>query len=231
MLIVANWKCNPTNSKKVDSLLQIKEGGDNAEVVICPPFLYLSQVKDSIKNKNIKLGAQDCFWENEGSYTGEVSPLMLSNLDCEYVIVGHSERRKYFKEGSVIINKKIKKALENNLKVILCVGETEKEREESRTFEILKEQIKKALNGIEEKVIIAYEPLWAIGSGNNCEPEEAEKVAEFIKEEIDTKVLYGGSVDKSNASYYLDKKIDGLLIGGASLDSDQFSAIINMAKE
>jgi len=226
MLIVANWKCNPINTKKVSQLLEIEEGDQNTEVVICPPFLYLSQVREKLKDKDIKLGAQNSFWEDSGSYTGEVSPLMLSNFGCEYVIIGHSERRKYFKEGGNIIKQKDKKTLENDLKVILCVGETEEEKKEEKTFTVLREQIK----DIEKEVIIAYEPLWAIGSGNNCNPDQAEKVAAFIKKEINTKVLYGGSVNAENASSYLNKDIDGLLIGGASLKPDQFSTIIKKAK-
>ncbi len=226
MLIVANWKCNPINTKKVNHLLEIEEGNQDTEVVICPPFLYLSQAKEKLRNKDIKLGAQDSFWEDSGSYTGEVSPLMLSNLGCEYVIIGHSERRKYFEEDSNIIKQKVEKALENDLKVILCVGETEEEKKKEKTFTVLKKQIK----GIKKKVIIAYEPLWAIGSGNNCNPDQAEKAVAFIKKEIDTKVLYGGSVNVKNASSYLNKDIDGLLIGRTSLKPDQFSTIIKKVK-
>ncbi|MFW6282992.1 MAG: triose-phosphate isomerase [Minisyncoccales bacterium] len=230
MIIVANWKCNPTNTKKVKQLLKIEEGNKKTKVIICPPFLYLDQTIKLTKNKNIKIGAQNCFWENSGSYTGEVSPLMLSNFNCEYVIIGHSERRKYLKEDSVIINRKIKKSLEN-LEDKVKEIENNKEIKKGRTFEVLKSQIKKALKGIDKKVIIAYEPRWAIGSGNNCDPEEVEKITNFIKKQIKTKVLYGGSVNKKNANDYLRKNIQGLLIGGASLRPNEFNTIIKLAKE
>lgn len=232
MLIIANWKCNPVSVSKAKELLKVKEGENNVEVIICPPYLYLPMVVEGIKNRNIKVGAQNCFWENKGAYTGEVSPLMLSNMGCDYVIVGHSERRSYLNEDSKILNKKIKKALSNNLKVIFCVGESQKERNNGETLKVIKKQIDKGLKGVKnENICIAYEPIWAIGSGSSCLVKDAEKVLDFIKEKRDVKVLYGGSINEDNALSYIESKFNGLLIGGASLNPEKFNKIIKQAKD
>jgi len=224
-LIVANWKCNPAALKEAKTLFNSVEKGikniRNAEMVICPPFVYLSELK-RMKNKRskIKLGGQDVFWENAGAYTGEVSPEMLKDSGAEYVIVGHSERRKYQKETDEAINKKLKAALSVGLKAILCVDNVS--------------QIKKDLNGLTGNLllnlVIAYEPIFAIGTGKACSVERAEKMRMSIKEKLNKKnipVLYGGSVNSQNAAGYLEKGgFQGLLIGGASLKIEEFSGII-----
>jgi triosephosphate isomerase len=238
-LIVANWKMNPVKLKEAeklfDSINRGVKGIKNTEVVICPPFIYLPLLK------GIKTGAQDCFWENKGAYTGEISPTMLKNLACQYVIIGHSERRKYFQETDETVNKKVKAALESGLNVILCVGETEEEREQDKAEQILHQQIVAGLINIPVSRIsqlnIAYEPIWAIGTGNACDPEEAQKTGLLIRKIISKtynlpvskkmRILYGGSVKSNNAESYLKEAgFQGLLVGGASLDSKEFLKIV-----
>lgn len=238
-LIVANWKCNPVTLKEVKQLFNsIKRGIKNlkyVEVVICPPFVYLPFIS------SFKLGAQDCFWEEKGPFTSQISPLMLKNLGCEYVIVGHSERRA-FGETDEIINKKIKAAIKAKLKPILCIGETLEERRKGKTFQILKEQLKKGLKDISflkvhrSSFIVAYEPVWAIGTGKPCQPKETKKVLQFLKEFIQSLnyfgiqplFLYGGSVNSENARDYIEVGFDGLLVGGASLNPKEFVKIVKI---
>jgi triosephosphate isomerase len=187
------------------------------------------------------MGAQDCFWEGKGAFTGEVSPSMLKDIGCEYVIVGHSERRIYFKETDDVINKKIKKAAETGLVSILCIGETGQERKNNETEVVLKKQITSGLEGVSEKkiseIVIAYEPIWAIGTGISCDTNEAKKAGLFIKSVIsdlynekvaeNMAILYGGSVSKENSSDYIKKAgMNGLLVGGASLRPDEFIDIV-----
>ena len=221
-LIVANWKCNPTTLAEAKRLLNsVKKGAKNiknVEVVICPPFVYLA-TSNKQQATGIKLGAQDCFWEESGAFTGEVSPKMLRNLGLKYVIIGHSERRKNFKETDEIINKKIKAALKNNLQPILCIEKIS--------------QIKKALKGISKekikKIIVAYEPVWAIGTGRACGIPRARRVNLSIRKILGKKisVLYGGSVSSQNAADFIKgAKFQGLLIGGASLDAKEFIKIL-----
>jgi len=242
-LIVANWKCNPTTLAGTRELLngikkKIKDPGlKEVDIVICPPFIYLPYWIEffSKKQTQINLGAQNLFWEESGAFTGEISPAMLKNLGCRYVIIGHSERRKYFAETDEMINKKIKAALKLKLKPILCIGETEKQRKSGKTFQILKAQLDKALKGIlnsrfyfPDSLVVAYEPVWAIGTGIPCRPEDAKKVLIFIKKFLKkSPILYGGSVNSENAASYVKKAgFDGLLVGGASLDSKEFIKII-----
>jgi triosephosphate isomerase len=235
-LIVANWKMNPsTKNEALEIFEAIKSGGrastDSVEVVVCPPFAYLS-VLEIVRSDITKLGAQNVFYEEKGAFTGEISSAMLKDLGVEYVIIGHSERRKYFCETDEIINKKIKSALASGLKIIFCIGETAEERETGKKNEVLERQIKIGLDGIEnfENVNIAYEPVWAIGTGNNCDTIEAKEVLESIKKNIpaETRILYGGSVKSENsASYIKEVGYNGLLVGGASLKPDEFIKIIN----
>ena len=209
------------------------------EIVICPPFPYLSILNDHLSS--LKLGAQNCFWKDKGPYTGEVSPQILKNIGCRYVIVGHSERRKIFKETDEMINIKIKEILKAKLQSIFCIGETEEEKKAGKTFHVLEREIKKGLDKISkkeiEKVIIAYEPIWAIGTGKSCEENEVMTVALFIKKLVsrlynkkvasNMRIIYGGSVNSKNASDYLrESKMKGLLVGGASLNSKEFIKII-----
>jgi len=241
-LIVANWKCNPTTLKEARRLFNSVKRGlkkiKNVEVVICPSFVYLSCFKSF---KNLKLGAQDCFWEEKGAFTGEISPVMLKDLGCQYVIIGHSERRTNFGETDEMINKKIKAALIAKLNPIFCIGEIKEEREKGQIQNILKSQIEKGLNGILKReiknIVIAYEPVWAIGTGNPCDIEEAQKMALLIRKLIsqkyspaiakDLRIIYGGSVDSQNARDYIKEAgMAGLLVGGASLNHREFLKIL-----
>lgn len=245
-LIVANWKMNPQKIDEARKILKgIKEGiGDikGVEIIICPPFVYLPYWVEFFKKdeKKIKLGAQDCFWQEKGAFTGEVSPKMLKDLGVEYVILGHSERRKYFGETDEMINKKLKAAISAKLKPILCVGETERELgirnyELGEVKNVLRNQLKMALKNIPNSLfqipnslIIAYEPVWAIGTGNPCPPEEAKKVLLFLRKILKkNQILYGGSVNSENAIYYIkEANFDGLLVGGASLKAKEFIKIV-----
>lgn len=240
-LIIANWKCNPLTLREAQDLLSSVVSGikdsDNSEIVICPPFCFLS----SLINDSILFGAQNCYFEDKGAYTGEVSALMLEDLDCKYVIVGHSERRSLFKETNQDINLKLKKLLDSSLIPVLCIGENREDREQGKTFEILIEQLEECLSGILKekvnKVVIAYEPIWAIGTGKNAETEKIEEVRSFIKDFLikkfdkDTsdkiRILYGGSVDSNNINSYLkEAKMDGVLVGGASIKSEEFIKLV-----
>jgi len=236
-LIVANWKMNPLTFKKAEELFKgINKEFKKAEVVICPPFIYLSSSKTKFS-----LGAQNCSWEKEGAFSGEISPYQLKSIGCKYVILGHSERRKYFNETNEIIGRKIKKGLEAGLKPILCIGEALKEK--NHIADVLKKQIKQSLKGVSqkdaEKISIAYEPVWAIGSGSSCPIEQAKSTALLIRKILSElynarkiRILYGGSVNSKNASLYIEKAgMDGLLIGGASLNPKEFLKIIkNISK-
>ena len=264
-LIVANWKCNPTTLKESKQLFDsIKKGVKNiksTEVVICPPFVYLSAVAGVPfgSEGGLALGAQNCFWEEKGAYTGEISVPMLKNLGIKYVIIGHSERRKYFRETDKEINKKIKKAVGNGLKVILCVGESEEEwkqgpvespRErgsstgQGKKSQVLKLQLENDLNKITrdemKSISIAYEPVWAIGTGNNCSVGETMKSILFIRQTLTniynretadkTRILYGGSVNGENSGPYIKEALaNGLLVGGASLKAEEFVKIVKSA--
>lgn len=231
-LIVANWKMNPVSQEEAKKLFDaVKEGvkGAKAEVVICPPFLYMGSLKGLI------LGAQDLFCEDKGAFTGEISCLMLRDLGIEYVIIGHSERRKYFAETDELINKKIKKALETGLKVIFCIGETIEERNAGKTDEVIKTQVVNGLAGIEDlaNVNIAYEPVWAIGTGNNCPVDETKRVVSLVRSLVkkNIRVLYGASVKSENSGAYIrDAGANGLLVGGASLNAEEFVKIVKSAE-
>jgi triosephosphate isomerase len=210
-IIIGNWKMNPNSLAEAKRLFDAVK---KTKAVICPPFVYLSKFKYKF------LGAQDCFWEQGGAYTGEVSPKMLRDLGVKYVIIGHSERRA-LGETEEIIEKKLRAVLKVGLIPILCVGE--KKGENARKV------INKQLNGNLKGVIIAYEPIWAIGTGNFCSAEKANKIREFIKQKIDNKILYGGSVNSKIAKDYIDVGFDGLLVGGASLDAKEFIKIVKNA--
>jgi len=241
-LIAANWKMNPTSQEEAKNLFNsIKEGirSAQAEVVICPPFIYLAELK------GLTLGAQDMFYEEKGAFTGEISGEMLKDLGIEYVIIGHSERRKYFGETDEIVNKKIKKALEIGLKVIFCIGETAEERDTGKKNEVLERQIKIGLKDINlaglgdpPTINVAYEPVWAIGTGNNCSVEETKQSIEFIRETLvlsgvegKIRILYGGSVKSENSGDYIKNAgANGLLVGGASLNAQEFVKIVKSAE-
>ena len=247
-IIIANWKMNPNSQKEAASIFEgIKNGaeGANAEVVVCPPFVYLG-TSDVLKLKDVGrplLGGQNIFYEEKGAYTGEISASMLKDLGCQYVIIGHSERRKYFNETDETANKKIKSAIKAGLKPIFCVGETEEQRNNGKAEEVVERQIKIGLAGISNfkfqisNLIVAYEPVWAIGTGNACKVEDAKKMKEFIEKKIsdmygkdalrEVRIVYGGSVNSQNASDYVKKAgYNGFLVGGASLKPDEFVKII-----
>jgi triosephosphate isomerase len=222
-LIVANWKMNPVALAEAKELFSaIKK----LDAVICPPFCYLSS-KIMPSGAKFRLGAQNCHWEEKGAYTGEISPKMLKSLGVEYVIIGHSERRIHFQETDEIINKKLKAALQSALIPILCVGE--KKGEDANL--IIENQINNDLKDIAQddarKIIIAYEPVWAIGTGDFCESKIAETALRLIKIKVNTKVLYGGSVNSKISADYLRVGFDGLLVGGASLNAEEFAKIVN----
>ncbi len=236
--IVANWKMNKTISEAIAFAKEIsKENFKDREVIICPPLTALKDLKNSL-DKKFKLGAQNTFYEISGAFTGEISPIMLKDIGCEYVIIGHSERRQYFSETDEIVNKKIKSALSNGLKVIICVGEKLEQRKSEQTFDIIETQLLMGLQGISQQdftnIMIAYEPIWAIGTGLNAASSQAEEVHTFIRKVLEenfnakaTKILYGGSVNPANSKDLIkEKNIDGLLVGGASLDAKKFIEII-----
>lgn len=227
-MIVANWKMHFDAKKALQTGCAIKNLLINAkvELAVCAPYLYLQELFECFKDSNIKLGAQNLYFEDEGAYTGEISAMMLKSVGCEYVIVGHSERRQIFSENDELVNKKLKSAIQHSIVPILCVGESLSQRENNETFKVLENQLAKDLQGIEGSVIIAYEPVWAIGSGKVASAKQIFEAHEFIKKFIDTKVLYGGSVNPQNAQELSSiVNVDGFLVGGASLDAQKFFSI------
>ena len=250
-LIAANWKMNKTAPEAVSTAKELKlliKNDKNTEVVVCPPFTALEAVGKELKKSKIKVGAQNMHFEDSGAYTGDISPLMLKNAGCEYVILGHSERREFFKEDDVLINKKVMSALKNKLKPILCVGETFEQRNGNKAREVIDKQLRNCLDRIGarqmQKVSIAYEPVWAISRGNtNTKPatkEDAEEMHGFIrkllKEIFDsaaaksTRIIYGGSVKPENAEKLLSMpNINGALVGNASLNAKSFAEIVKAA--
>lgn len=232
---------NKTNNEAIDLARRIvlnTKGIEKIDIVICPPFTALAPVYDAIKDSNVRPGAQNMYYEDEGTYTGEISGKFLKAMGCEFVIIGHSERRKYFSESDTDVNKKIKKALSFGITPIVCVGETLEEREKGKTADVVKKEIIGALQEQtdKEKIIFAYEPIWAIGTGKTAQPEDANKIHNLIRNIIKTdfgmdetvvRVLYGGSVNPSNAEALMSQPdIDGSLVGGASLDAKSFVEII-----
>lgn len=232
---------NKTNNEAIDLARRIvlnTKGIEKIDIIICPPFTALASVYDAIKDSNVRPGAQNMYYEDEGAYTGEISGKFLKAMGCEFVIIGHSERRKYFSESDTDVNKKIKKALSFGITPIVCVGETLEEREKGKTADVVKKEIIGALQEQtdKEKIIFAYEPIWAIGTGKTAQPEDANKIHNLIRNIIKTdfgmdetvvRVLYGGSVNPSNAEALMSQPdIDGSLVGGASLDAKSFVEII-----
>lgn len=239
-LIAGNWKMNPASQKEAKNIFDaIRDGvkGLRAEVVICPPsvYLYASVFGEGV----VAMGAQNVYFEEKGAFTGEISVGMLKDLGVEYVIIGHSERRKYFGETDETVNKKIKKALEAGLKVIFCIGETQEQHDKGEKFKVLENQIKLGLQDTTHyqlqatNLSIAYEPIWAIGTGNNCSVEETKESVNFIRKLTpeNTRILYGGSVKSENSGAYIkDARANGLLVGGASLNAEEFVKIVRSAE-
>jgi len=250
-LIAGNWKMNNDLNSSIELAKAILKGinkdfFNNTDILICPTFISTSKVFDSVKDSGVLVGAQNMHYKNEGAFTGEISADMLKSAGCEFVILGHSERRQFFHETDHIINLKVKKALNSGLKPILCVGETLEQREEGIHEKIVDEQITFCLKEVSKedisKVVIAYEPVWAIGTGKTATPEQANRMHQKIRESIDNifgddlsqniRILYGGSVnDKNAAELFSQPDIDGGLIGGASLKPEQFLTIIEYASK
>ncbi len=247
-VIAGNWKMNNDLMESEKLIVELKNllqnEKPNCDVIICPPFTSLSEASKLVKGSVIKLGAQNMYFEESGAFTGEVSASMLKSVGCEYVILGHSERRNIFDENDKMINKKIKKALSAELKPIFCVGELLEERENGTTKEVIKKQVLKGLESVSademQSIIIAYEPVWAIGTGKTATPAQAQEVHEFIRDLIEIEysmevsmnlvILYGGSVKPDNAKQLLSQiDIDGALVGGACLKADSFMGIIKGA--
>ncbi|MGI6413228.1 MAG: triose-phosphate isomerase [Syntrophomonadaceae bacterium] len=244
-LVVANWKMNK-NTNEAHSfgaeLKKLLKDVSAVEVVICPPFTALSTVKSILHDSRIKIGAQNVFWQQEGAYTGEISPAMLTDVGCEYVIIGHSERRQIIGETDQDINNKIMAARAQGLIPILCVGETLQERNQQKAEEVVKRQLCNGLKGVElsgEELVIAYEPVWAIGTGVNAKSQDAQEMAKYIRKLLEelyngkcaekVRILYGGSVKAENfLSFIHEEDIDGALVGGASLWPDSFAQIVRL---
>ena len=249
-LMVANWKMNPVDGGEAVDIVRgvLPVAGalaDSVETVLCPPFPWLLGVAEVLEGSSVKLGAQDCFWETSGAYTGEVSPAMLHGW-CEWVIVGHSERRIYLGETDDMVAKKAATALSSGLSVIVCVGELEDHYDAGRSDEVVTAQVKGslALASADDsaRLVIAYEPVWAIGTGKSADPEHAYKTMRLIRKVVGeligagaarkVRVLYGGSVNAANVESYVELPLcDGCLIGGASLKPDEFAQIIKVTAE
>jgi len=244
--IAGNWKMYTTATeaeKLVLEMLDKLDGIKGVEKVVCPPFISLVALNMMLQNSSIKLGAQNMYFETEGAYTGEISPIMLCEL-CEFVILGHSERRWYFGETDEIVNKKVKAALANKLQPILCVGERLAENEAGETEDVINKQVTGALRGIEpvSNLVVAYEPVWAIGTGKAASGEQAAATIRFIRDVLvklwnksiaqNVHILYGGSVTSKNIAEFISRpEIDGALVGGASLKSEEFVSIVEQAAE
>jgi len=242
--IAGNWKMNKTVGESLDLVRQLKaslSGIEGVEVAVAPPFTALHAVTAELKDSSIRIAAQDVFWEEKGAYTGEISPVMLKDLDCHYIIIGHSERRQYFSETDETVNRKIKAATGQGLKVIFCIGETLDQREGGRAFSVIERQVEgglKDLGGEETNaLVIAYEPVWAIGTGRTATPQQAEEMHQFIRRKLERlysqeaseriRIQYGGSVTPENIKGLMtEEDIDGALVGGASLKADTFSRIV-----
>lgn len=245
-LIVGNWKMFKTVAQSVETALEIRRqvaSNNHCEIVIAPVFTALKTVCDRLEGSNVQVAAQNCAPQNkEGAMTGEVAPLMLKDLGCRLVIVGHSERRQFFGDSNESVNQRTRAALEGGLSPIVCVGETLEQRESGNFTNIVGNQLNAALSGLTtsdlERIIIAYEPVWAIGTGKTASPEQAQEMHAFLRQSLsqtfgkniaeDIRILYGGSVKPDNIKGLLENQdIDGALVGGASLDADSFAKIVN----
>ena len=242
--IAGNWKMNKTVGEAVHLVRELKtviSGVKGVEVAIAPPFTALYAVRQELEGSSILLAAQNLYWEEKGAFTAEVSPRMLKEVGCHYVIIGHSERRQFFGETDETANRRIKAALPQGLKVIFCIGETLKEREEGNTFLVIERQVKGGLMGLDHQAMrgmaIAYEPVWAIGTGKTATPDQAEEVHRFIRGKLEKlysteiseeiRIQYGGSVTPENIKGLMEQgNIDGALVGGASLKAESFSKIV-----
>jgi triosephosphate isomerase len=242
--MAGNWKMNKTVGEALNLVKELKaslSGVKAVEVAVAPPFTALYAIQKELEGSPIHLAAQNLYWEEKGAFTGEISPLMLKEIGCHYVILGHSERRQFFGETDETVNRRIKAALVQGLKVIFCIGETLKEREEGKTFSVIEKQVEGGLKGFSDQkmknMVVAYEPVWAIGTGKTATPEQAEEVHRFIRGKLEklysrefaeeVRIQYGGSVTPENIRGLMNQpNIDGALVGGASLKADSFSKIV-----
>ncbi len=238
-VIAANWKMYKTTAETIQFIyefLPLVDGINDVETVLSPSFTSLVVAWEKLKGTNIKLCAQNAHFEKEGAYTGEISVGMVADCNCSHVIIGHSERRQYFNEDDDLLNKKVKAAVNAGLYVIFCIGETLDEREADKTIDVVERELETGLNGVDlSKIIIAYEPVWAIGTGKTATPGQAQEVHAFIREKLrkmsdkadEIRILYGGSVKPANIKILMEMNdIDGALVGGASLDPVSFSEIV-----
>lgn len=243
-LIAGNWKMYKTISEGLAlarAILYAVKDIDDRDILLCPPYTCINPIYEIVKDSNVMVGAQNMHWENEGAYTGAISPVMLKDAGCKFVIIGHSERRQYFNETDWTVNLKLKKAIEHNLIPIMCVGEKLEERERGDAEKVVQSQLENGLKDIQidssEKIVIAYEPVWAIGTGRTATPEDANSMHKFIRGLLkklfgennaeNIRILYGGSVKPENIdSLMAEEQIDGVLVGGASLIKDAFIRII-----
>ena len=243
-IIAGNWKMYKTPAEAVSlvtEMLRTAPPRNDRDVVVCPPYTALSRVSQLLKGSSVRLGAQNVCWEKEGAFTGEISAPMLKEIGCEYVIVGHSERRQYFREDDALIAKKLRTVMASEMTPILCVGEKLEERDAGRTTDVLASQIKGALGEFDATqvrgLVVAYEPVWAIGTGKTATSQMAVEAHKFIRQLLgkmfgsgfaaDTRIQYGGSVKPENAAELLrEPEIDGALVGGASLKADPFLRIV-----
>jgi len=244
-IIAGNWKMNKTVAEAKDlasKLGPLVSGAKDREVVLAPTFTALNAVSEAIKGTNMTLAAQNLHWEDKGAFTGEISAEMLLDLGCKYVIIGHSERRQYFGETDETVNKKVRQALNKGLLPIVCVGELLSEREAGKATEVIDRQVTGALKGVTaaemQKIVVAYEPVWAIGTGKTATPDQANEIHAFIRGKVRSlydagvaeglRIQYGGSVTPENVSQLMAKPdIDGALVGGASLKPESFAALVN----
>ena len=244
-VIAANWKMNKKIEEAqafLDEFIPLVWNEREVDIVIAPPFTALYTMANLLRITNIGLAAQDLFYEDKGAYTGEISPIMLTYIGCSYVIIGHSERRIYFGETDEIVNKKFRAARRHGLEVIFCIGESLSEREAGMTFDVLKRQISEGIRDISsDGLIIAYEPVWAIGTGKTATPDQAQEAHESIRKTLShlygepakgVRILYGGSVTPENADVLMAcPDVDGALVGGASLKADSFAGIVKYNKQ
>ena len=244
IIIAGNWKLNKTIAEAVELVSEIKSQADgitSVDIVVCPVFTALSEVNKIVAGSNVGLGAQDLYWEDSGAFTGEVSVPLLKDAGCQYVIIGHSERRQFFGETNETVNNKVKAALAGGLIPIVCVGENLEQREADKAFDVVKDHVENSLKGFSademKKIVVAYEPVWAIGTGKTASPEQAQEIHNFIRsllkemhnDEVaeSMRIQYGGSVKPENAKELMGQKdIDGALVGGAALKAESFLGII-----
>ncbi len=246
--MAGNWKMNKTVDEAVAMVNELKglvADADDVDVAICAPAVNLYAMNEVVEGSNVDLGAENMYWRDSGAYTGELSPAMVKSVGCKYVIVGHSERREIFGENDELLNLKLKAAIDNDLTPILCIGETLEERESGVLFEKIKFQLAAGLSGVQAEavkdMVLAYEPIWAIGTGKTATPEQAEEIIKFIRQTIASmydaetaqsiRIQYGGSVKPHNVKEIMAQpNIDGALVGGASLEAESFSKIVNFNK-